>query len=147
MSISGKVELALIPAFGLGFWLMARGLPHEIPAGELLLGASAMLLLQSLIRDLCLLARQKRTSQRTPRRALRCICVESTVGVTGVIAGVVLLGAKIDQLIVINSWVLSVLVMAQMGAGFLIKDYVLEWNPWKLYRDKDHLNIVFTWKK
>jgi len=32
-------------------------------------------------------------------------------------------------------------------SGFLIKDYVIEWNPWKLSKEKDHMNIIFSLKK
>lgn len=45
-----------------------------------------------------------------------------------------------------DNWVWSVLVMLIMGLGFVIKDYVLEWSPWRIRRDKDHMNIVFTWR-
>lgn len=147
MSISDKIELGLFPIVGLGVWWMTRGLSYEIPVAQLLLWASALLLLQGLVRDLCLLARQRRSAQRTPRRAARCLCVESTLGATGIVLGAVLLGAGIGAHFVVEGWLLSVLLMALMSMGFLIKDTVLEWNPWKLYKDKDHLNIVFTWKK
>ena len=70
----------------------------------------------------------------------------STVGATGIVVGAILLGSGITRSFVMDDWIWSVLVMLIMGVGFLIKDYVLEWNPWRIRRDKDHMNIVFTWK-
>ena len=32
-------------------------------------------------------------------------------------------------------------------SGFLLKDLVFEWFPWKLYRAKDHAHLRFTWRK
>jgi hypothetical protein len=146
MTTGEKVELALIPVFGAGLWLMAPELPDKVGVGNLLLGASAFLLLQSLIRDLWLLAREKRAAQPSPRRKARCMCVESTVGATGVIVGIILLGSGIDRSVVMNDWIWSPLVMVVMGIGFVIKDYVLEWSPLRVRRDREHVNIVFTWK-
>jgi hypothetical protein len=146
MTTAEKVELALILVFGAGLWLMAPELPDKLDVGNLVLGTSALLLLQSLIRDLWLLAREKRAAQRSPRRKARCMCVESTVGATGIIVGIVLLGSGIDGSVVMNDWMWTPLVMVVMGIGFVIKDYVLEWGPLRVRRDRDHMNIVFTWK-
>ena len=146
MTTPEKVELALIPVFGAGLWLMAPELPKKLGVGDLLLGTSVLLLLQSLIRDLWLLTREKRAAQLSPRRKARCMCVESTVGATGVIVAIVLLGSGIDRSVVMNDWMWSPLAMVILGIGFVIKDYVLEWGPLRVRRDRDHVNIVFTWK-
>jgi hypothetical protein len=146
MTTAEKIELALIPVFGAGLWLMAPDLPDQLGVGNLLLGTSALLLLQSLIRDLWLLVREKRAARPSPHRKARCMCVESTVGATGVIVGIVLLGSGIDRSVVINDWMWAPLVMVMMGTGFVIKDYVLQWGPLRVRRDRDHVNIVFTWK-
>ncbi len=147
MTIGEKIELTLIPVLGMGFWLAAPVLPDQIGVGRLFLAASALLLFQSLVRDFWLLAREKRTSQPSPRRAVRCMCIESTVGATGIVVGAILLGSGITRSVAMDNWVWSVLAMLIMGIGFLMKDYVLEWNPWRIRRDKDHMNIVFTWKR
>ena len=101
---------------------MASGLPDKLGVGRLLLGASALLLFQSLARDLWLLAREKRASQPSPRRKARCMCVESTVGAMGIVAGAVLLGSGIDRSVGMNNWVWSYAVLvplrvARSGAG------------------------------
>jgi hypothetical protein len=128
------------------FWLIAPGLPRQLSIGNLLLGASALLLLQSLVRDLWLLAEAKRTVQPGPRRKARCLCIESTVGATGVFAGLALLGSGIDRTLLISDWPSGLLVMLVLGTGFMIKDYVIEWGPLRVRRDRDHVNIVFSWK-
>jgi hypothetical protein len=61
--------------------------------------------------------------------------------------GALLLGSKIDQSIAMTAWTWTVLVVIVLGVGFCIKDFVFEWNPWRIYREKDHMNIIFTWKK
>jgi len=47
-----KFELALIPVLGAVFWLMTPLLPDRVGVGKLMLWTSALLLLQSLVRDL-----------------------------------------------------------------------------------------------
>jgi len=142
-----KIEIVLILIVGLGFLLAGRILPHETGLGNILIGASALLLLQSLVRDLWLLIRQRRSPQQATGRVARCMCVESTLGATGVFAGTILLGTGIDRVVVMSNWAWSVLALAVMILGLAMKDYVFEWSPWKLYQDKDHLNIVFKSRK
>jgi hypothetical protein len=72
------------------------------------------------------------------------MCAESTIGMTGIIAGVAILGVGINYLSQLGWYILFMVVMT---IGFLIKDYVIEWNPFHLRKDKDHINIVFTWKQ
>ena len=146
MTTAEKIELVLIPILGLSIWLMATELPASVSVGTLLLGASVILLLQSLIRDLWLLAKQKRATLLIPRREGRCMCVESTVGFTGVAVGLVVLGSGIDWSVSMEGWNWCFLVVLVMAIGFAIKDYLFEWSPFRIRRDKDHVNIVFTWK-
>ena len=46
-----------------------------------------------------------------------------------------------------DRWVWSLLAASVMILGFVMKDFVLEWSPFRLRRDKDHLNIVVAWKR
>ena len=147
MTIAEKIELALIPVLGIGVWLMAPGSPGHVGVGRLLLATSAFLLFESLIRDLWLLIRDRRVKKSSPPRKDRCICAESTAGASGVIIGLVLLGSGIDYPVTMNNWTWSLLVMTTMILGFIIKDYVVELGPIRVRRDKDHMNIIFTWKK
>ncbi len=147
MTKAEKIELVLIPILGTGFWLMAPLLPDRVGVGRLLLWTSALLLLQGLVRDLWLLARQKHSIEPEPLKKSRCMCVESTVGATGIIIGIVILGSGVDRLVAMNGWSWGLLVMLVVATGLLIKDYVVEWSPLRFRRDKDHMNIVFTWKR
>ena len=146
MTTAEKIELALIPIIGIGFWLIASFFPDRMSIGSLLINTSALLLLQGFFRDLWLLSQQKKTSPDLQRK-MQCMCAESTFGMTGILLGIILLGVGIDLAVPMPQWGWSVLVMVVMTVGFAIKDYVIEWNPFRLYKDIDHINIVFTWKK
>jgi len=146
MTATEKIELLLIPVMGIGFWFIAFILPDMISVGRLLLAASSFLLFQSLLRDLYLLLK-KRDDQADLKRTAQCMCIESTVGITGIVIGCILLGVGVGQLILMNEWKWSVMAMLVLSCGFLMKDYILEWDPWQIRQEKDHMNIVFTWKK
>lgn len=146
MTTTERIELALIPVTGMSFWWITALLPETMPVGWLLLGMSALLLFQSLIRDLWLIRIERRTAQLSAVRKMRCMCVESTVGATGIVVGAILLGAGWDQFIVMSHWIWSVMAMSIMTFGFLIKEYVVEFSPLRIRQDRDHRSIVFTWK-
>ena len=38
-------------------------------------------------------------------------------------------------------------VGAVLVTGFLLKDFVFEWSPWKIYRAKNHATLHFRWKR
>jgi len=146
MTIAEKIELAIIPIIGLCTFYIASALPDNIPAGRLFLAVSALLLFQSLLRDLWLLSR-KQKDEETNGIAVQCMCIESTVGFTGIIIGGVLLGSGIGGPVSMSNWSWGILVVFILSFGFFIKDFVFEWSPWRIRRDKNHMNIVFTWKK
>ena len=75
------------------------------------------------------------------------MCLESTVGITGVLIGAGFLGFGSNLPIVMDKGWWSVLVVLIFGTGFVIKDFVIEANPWRIIRDRNHMNIVFTCKK
>ena len=74
------------------------------------------------------------------------MCVESTLGATGVLLGVGLIGLGVSSTITMSQiqWTLGGLAITVIG--FLIKDLVFQWSPWKVRREKDHLNIIFSRK-
>ena len=146
MTKAEKIEVALIPLVGIAGWLMATRLPDHIGIGAMLLGSSGLLLFQGLIRDLWLISRRNRQAQDGSHRQALCMCVESTVGVTGVAAGLVILGRAIDLQLTVDHWVWSALAVTVMVLGYAIKDLVFEWRPFRMRRDKDHVNIVFRLK-
>jgi|GEM_PF-734141 len=147
MTANEKIELAAIPALGLGFWLAAPLLPQRVSLGALLLTAAVLLLLQGLVRDIALLARRKRDASAAPGKAARCLCIESAVGIIAVAAGLILLGTGIGLSVGLPAWAWAALATSVTGTGFAMKDYVLTLSPWRIRREADHLNLIFTWKR
>ncbi len=147
MTTAEKTELALIPLSGAAVWLIAARLPAQIGIGSLLLVAAVLLLLQGLVRDLWLLSRRRQQSQDGPRQHALCMCVESTVGATGVVAGLIVLGSAADATLFASQGFWSILAVAVLAIGFAIKDFVFEWRPFRIRREKDHVNLVFSWKR
>lgn len=145
MTIGEKIELALIPAVSLAFLVVAPLLPMQTDLGSLLLFAAVALLTQSLLRDLWLLVSMRPDAAH--QRAARCMCVETIVGSTGVIAAIILVGAGIRQPIDMPGWAWPFGVFAVGLLGYSIKDFVFEWNPWSIRRETDHVNILVRWKK
>ena len=140
-------ELGVIFGVAVGCWAIAPVVPRQIEIGSLLLIFSALLLLQSLIRDLWLLASARLRAAASPLRVGRVMCVESTVGATGIVMGVMLLGTGINQPVTMARWSWTLGVFVVTGIGWLLKDYVIEAGPWRVRRDRDHLNMRFRWKR
>lgn len=145
MSKLERLELAAIVVLASAIWFGAQRFSSHISAANLVLLFSGLLLLQSLIRDLSILF-IRRNIAHTPSRTVRCMCVESTVGVTGVLLGVSLIGLGVSATIAMDQIRWTLVFFITTGIGFLVKDLIFQWCPWKVRREKDHLNIVFSWK-
>ena len=74
------------------------------------------------------------------------MCVESTIGVTGVVTGLAVLGSALDATLALGPEARGAIAVVVLAIGFAIKDLVFELRPFRIRRDKDHLNIVFRWK-
>jgi len=146
MSILERLELGAIAVLTVTIWFSAPLLPFHMSVANLVLLLSGLLLLQSLIRDFSILLTRRKNVHPTPRRVARCMCVESTIGATGVLLGVGLIGLGVSSTITMSQiqWTLAGLVITV--TGFLIKDLVFQWSPWKVRREKDHFNIIFSRK-
>lgn len=147
MTGAEKVELGLIAATGLGFSVVAPSLLPQVERGNLVLYASALLLLQSLLRDIWLLLKARKVAQADSIRVARCMCAESTVGITGIVIGAMLTGFGWGKPIVMGAWGWGVHSTLVLMIGFLLKDYVLESSPWRIRRDSDHVNILVRWSR
>ncbi len=147
LSIGEKFELIAIPvAVGLAVILLPRsGLTSEL--GEIIAGEALLLLLQGFFRDLWLLRQSRRSPSSNAPRSVRCMCVESTVGMTGVIAGIALVGFGLSKPIHLSATAIVSAISSILVVGFLLKDFVFEWSPWKIYREKDHSQVIFRWRK
>lgn len=146
-----QFEIILIGATAVGCWNFALLLPAQLTAGNILLDLSALLLLQGLIRDLWLLAAMSRKPASSPTtlpQAARCMCVESTIGATGVLSGLILLVTGFSsQPITISPAGWGVAVLLALATGFVIKDWLFEFSPFGIRHDPHHVNIIISWNK
>ena len=140
-------EIATIVALTATTWFCTTLFPLNISIAHLVLFLSALLLLQSLIRDILILITQRKVLHSMPPRVVQCMCFESAIGMTGVLLGIGILGLGTSSTIEMGQiqWTLSFALITT--TSFLIKDLVFQWNPWRIYKEKNHLNIVFSWKK
>ncbi len=148
MSTGEKFEIGLIPLIGLFLWIVAPGLPDQVEAGSFLLIFSALILLQGLIRDLLkLLYSAPEPVPPQNCRETRCICLESVIGISGILLGILLTGFAVRGQVEMTRWCWSLTVMVVLATGFLIKDYVLILTPFRIYREKDRRRIRISWRK
>lgn len=148
MTRAEKVEIALIAAATPGGFFIGRTLfPEHLALGSLLLVIFSLLMVQSLLRDLWLLFTRASGPPAIAPEAAQCMCMESAVGVIGILAGIIILGAGIGRPVELAAWVWAILFFIAAATGFLIKDFVFTWNPWSIRREKNHLNIVVKWRK
>ena len=147
LSSAERVELGAILVLPLFTFYLAPKSGVSLELSELVAGAALLVLLQGFCRDLWLLRQARRSTSTTPEKHVRCMCVESAIGLTGVIAGICLVGAGLTHPVHLSAGALTGGVAAAMTFGFLLKDLVFEWSPWKIYREKDHAQVIFRWKK
>lgn len=146
MTRAERLELALIPLAAAAAWGMAARLPDAPGLGDPLLAGAVLLLLQGLLRDLWLLWRRRTLAATAQPRRMPCLCLESALGTTGVLAGLVVLGSGLPWRIALTAWGWGLLVGAVLALGFAIKDLVIALRPLRLVRDADHLSIVVGWR-
>lgn len=146
-TLAEKFELlALAGATALTAWLgPAAGIRLEL--GELIAGAALLLLLQGLVRDLWLWRESRRRPPPAPPREARCMCVESALGLTGVVAGIGLVGFGLDLPVGLSATGVTATTGAVLAGGFVLKDFVFEWSPWRIYREKNHAQVILRWRK
>jgi hypothetical protein len=146
-STAEKVELAAIPVVT----VLAGGLAPRpnlrLELGVLIAGAALVLLLQGFVRDLWLLRQARRHAATNASHAARCLCVESAIGLTGIAAGIGLTGFGLAWTVLVTPAALAGGVGATLFAGYLLKDFVFEWSPWKIRREKDHAQVIFRWRR
>ena len=147
LSPAEKVELAAIPAVTAFTGWLAPETGVTLELGELLAGTALLILVQGFCRDLWLLRQARRQEPAAPGRSARCMCVESAMGLTGVVAGIGLVGLGLARPVHLGIFSLLAGVGVAMSAGFLLKDLVFEWSPWRIYREKNHAQVIFRWRK
>jgi len=146
MTAREKGELVLIALAISGSATLYTRLPAKLNSGDIVLYASILLLAQGLVRDLWIkFASPKPAAKPDLPHATGpiCMCVESTVGVLGVIIGLMLVFAGTQTPVKLAAWFWPVMVGGVLIVGYLIKDFVLDWRGKRIRREKDHQNIVF----
>jgi hypothetical protein len=142
---SDWVELGAVLLLPLaGGWVVPL-LPGALALGELMLGLAVIVLLQTLVRDLWRL-RAARRAPATPATRARCMCMESVIGLAGIVCGALVLAAGVLPRVEVEPLMLSLALLLALGVGFGVKDFVIEAAPWRIRRAPDHVHLLVTWR-
>src|SRR5947207_10587002 len=120
MTRAERIELLVIGIAAVIPWLVQPYLPPTIPLWQIVLGLSALLLAQSLIRDVVILLGRRRSPSAGPRIEAQCFCLESSVGSTGVIIAAILGMLATATRLTVGRWQFVVAVAGTMALGFII---------------------------
>jgi len=133
----GLIGLALFSA-----GVMVNPWPESLSTGQTVLIFSVIFLGHTLLRDLVLLYQQKKRNNSTAPKVAQVFCMESGVGMILVAFGIILFLGNIGGVLNLTKvgWLLSLAVLMLINYG--LKDLVFGWNPWRIYRDPNHLNII-----
>ena len=141
-----SIELVIAVAVAILVWIAGPQRPISTRTSYVLLGLAALLLLQSLLRDLWILWRRRGSTMHAAQFG-QYFCIESAVGVLGVLCGGLLLASRFDSAIRLDHNSLGAMTLGVLGTGCLIKDWVIQANPWRIAREPDHLNIIVRWRR
>jgi hypothetical protein len=135
-------ELALDGAAVLVVAALSPELPRSLPIGDLVLGGAVVLLLQGLVRDLW---RKATAPKGGSTREISCVCVESTVGLTAIVAGLLLTLAWRAGSVLLPPAALPIGFAAVLLFGTAVREVVFDWRALRLRREPDHGARV-TWR-
>jgi hypothetical protein len=138
MTSAEKRELAALAVVTAAAGALSASLPRRVALADVLLVGAAFLLVQGLVRDVGRLRRERAEAAAALAPPLRCVCVESTLGVGAIVAGSALLFAWTPIVFAVArvAWPLAVAGLG--GFGFLTKDFVFDWRTRALTRDPTH---------
>jgi hypothetical protein len=140
------IEVLAIAALAATSWLVWPGVSAVLPLWEVTLGLSALLLAHSLVRDIAILLRSRRSASTGLQKEAHCFCLESTAGSIGIVAGMMLACFAGSTQVEIRRWGFSMAVTGIMILGFFVKDLVISWSPFGVRRETDHLNLIVRWR-
>jgi len=136
------VEVGLIVSISAATVALPMELLSDLTLGEMVLYLSALLLAQGLVRDLSMLLRNRAAAHGGVFQESQCLCLESAIGVTGVVVGAALFVSPSARPIALSGWHVSIAVASTLTIGFLIKDLVVTWNPLGIRREKNPLSVI-----
>jgi hypothetical protein len=137
------IEVAIIASASLASLALPLHVLSDLTLGEVVLYLSALLLAQGLARDLVMLLLHRSAAQGGVFQESQCLCLESAVGVTGVVVGASLfVSANSHPVAVTTTLGVAGAVALTLAAGFLIKDLVITWNPLGIRREKNPLSVI-----
>jgi hypothetical protein len=141
-----KTELILIALVtAVAGWLSGT-LPRRMGGGYLVLTFGLLFLSQTLLRDLWLMWKLRGVPRGSmPTRA--CMCLESGIGFVPVGIAAFLLSSGMSRPVSFAGWAWALSAAAVMLSGFALKDYVVEFNPWRVRKDPGHINFRFVWRR
>jgi len=142
---TAAVELCFIFLIGFLCYLVTLPWPDSISIGRFVLSMAVLFLVQTLLRDLWLLGQQKSANGARRNQERAAFCVESAVGISAVVAGCGLLFLSTPITVSLSSPGWSIAVFSTLLLCFLLRDYVIQWRPWRVYKEPDHINIVVRW--
>ena len=141
------LEKAELAGMGAATLLSSLAPSFEFRLGGIITCASLLLLLQGFCRDLWLWRAARRNPTPDAPRYAACMCVESTLGLTGILAAAGLTAFRFGPVYAITQPWLTLGVTAVLVTGFLLKDFVFQWSPWRIYREKHHATLHFKWRR
>lgn len=118
-------------------------LPKRLEIGYLLVALALLFLIQSLIRDLVILATQRKDSGNSVQG--RFMCVESIVGFVPLVISILIISIGQRQEIALHQLFWPTAGLLIMLTCFLIKDWVVDLKNLRIRKEKNHINIVFKW--
>ena len=145
MTRASSFELFSIFLVGLLCYLVNFTWPDSISIGRFVLSMALIFLIQTLLRDLWILSRQRSGTGGKSTRAISAFCVESAVGLSAVAVGCGLLFAPLPTTLNLGNPGWSISILLTMLLCFVLRDFVFQWNPWRVYKDPGHVNIVVRW--
>ncbi len=129
-------EVALIVVALAVAWIMVPSAAWSLPFGKVVGYAAAMLLAQSLVRDVVRMWLD-RNKEGAPKRRIGCLCAESTIGLLLVFIAIGLTLIGISQTIAVGRMEVTVVGAVLLFGGFFAKDFVVI-----VRREKDHGSVV-----
>ena len=144
-----QYEIVLIVVFVSVVSVFSFYLPDQVRLGRIVLYCASLLLFQGLLRDLSIyLFKSKKTDQtEQPKIMAECLCLESGIGVLGVMIGLLLFFSLNDWVVSIVQWQWVGMLMSVLIVGYLIKDWVFYWKSFQFRREPDHANVIFSFKE